>query len=96
MDKYPEIMTVEEAATMLQMNPTSLARKAKRGDIPGNKPGKRWIFVKEHLLEYLRGDFGKPKKTPVVQKSTTSKVSHTTSFPNDSANNEYLELIGLK
>lgn len=96
MKTFPEIMTVEEAAIMLQMNPTSLARKAKRGDIPGNKPGKRWVFVKAHLLEYLRGDFAKSKEKQAVQKSTQGKPCLTATSQKASANDEYLELIGLK
>ena len=51
------ILTKEEAAEMLQLSPTTLIRKAKKGEVPGRKTGKHWIFVKEHLIEWLKGDY---------------------------------------
>jgi excisionase family DNA binding protein len=47
-------LTLEEAARLLQLHPTTLAAKARSGEIPGAKPGKRWVFVEVDLVEYVR------------------------------------------
>ena len=42
-----------EAAEFLKINPEVLRRKAKSKQIPGKKVGKRWVFVKEHLADWV-------------------------------------------
>lgn len=48
-------LTVDEAAEFLKMNAEALRRKAKAGQIPGKKIGKRWVFIKEHLADFVSG-----------------------------------------
>jgi len=50
-----QIFNIDEAADFLKMNPEVLRRKAKLGLIPGRKAGKRWIFVCEHLADWVSG-----------------------------------------
>lgn len=57
MNSIIETLTTQEAAEILHMHPTSLTRKAKKGEVPARKVGKRWIFVKEHLIEWLKNDY---------------------------------------
>jgi hypothetical protein len=47
-------LSLIEAASLLHMSPSSLRDKAKRGIVPGCKPGKRWVFVLDDLLDFLR------------------------------------------
>jgi excisionase family DNA binding protein len=47
-------LTLIEAADFLKMTPEGLRRKASKGDIPGAKPGKCWVFREDDLAEYLR------------------------------------------
>ncbi|MFZ2406254.1 MAG: helix-turn-helix domain-containing protein, partial [Methylobacter sp.] len=55
-----QIYDLEQAAEFLKMNPEVLRRKAKLGLIPGRKAGKRWIFVCEHLADWVSGRFSFP------------------------------------
>jgi len=52
-----QIFDIDEAADFLKMNPEVLRRKAKLGLIPGRKAGKRWIFVCEHLADWVSGRY---------------------------------------
>lgn len=45
---------LQQAANILHMTPEGVRRKAIAGEIPGSKPGKRWCFIEEDLVEYLR------------------------------------------
>ena len=49
-----QIITLEEAAVILRMTPEGLRRKAAAGEIPAFKPGKRWCFIEEDLVQHLR------------------------------------------
>ena len=49
-----ETCNLEEAAAFLHMSVSSLRQKAKAGQIPGSKPGKRWVFIRADLIRYLR------------------------------------------
>ena len=51
------ILDLKQAARLLQMNPESLRRLAFRGAIPARKPGRKWLFLEEHLKEWLKGDY---------------------------------------
>jgi excisionase family DNA binding protein len=44
-----------EAAALLRMSPDALKRKAREGKVPGSKPGRQWVFIREDLLAHLRG-----------------------------------------
>ncbi len=46
---------LNEAADFLKMNAEVLRRKAKAGKVPGSKPGKHWVFIKEHLADFVSG-----------------------------------------
>jgi excisionase family DNA binding protein len=48
------IIGLQEAAKILRMTPEGVRRKAIAGEIPGSKPGKRWCFIEEDLVQYLR------------------------------------------
>jgi excisionase family DNA binding protein len=54
-----DVMNTEEAAAFLGISPYDLRRYARRGMIPARKLGKRWLFHKGHLVEWLKGDYGK-------------------------------------
>jgi excisionase family DNA binding protein len=44
-----ELLTTEEAATILRMTREAISRKVQKGEIPGVKIGKRWLIRKETL-----------------------------------------------
>lgn len=47
-------LALEEAAAFLHLHPVTVAERAKLGIIPGAKLGKRWVFIEEDLVGYLR------------------------------------------
>jgi excisionase family DNA binding protein len=49
-----EILTIDEAATLLQIGKRSLYKLAKEGMIPGKKILNKWRFEKESLKAWVR------------------------------------------
>ncbi len=47
-------LNLKEAAELLNMSMAALRRKASNGTVPGAKPGKKWVFIEEDLVFYLR------------------------------------------
>src|SRR5262249_28415780 len=48
-----EVMTLDEAADMLRIEPEQLAKLAESGDVPGRKLGDEWRFTRTALLAWL-------------------------------------------
>ena len=48
-----EILTTETLAKYLHMNSQVIARMAREGKIPGYKLGKKWLFKKSIIDEWL-------------------------------------------
>ena len=55
-------LDLNEAAHFLKMNPEVLRRKAKSGLVPGRKAGKCWIFIKEHLADWVSGRYADARR----------------------------------
>jgi hypothetical protein len=55
-------LDLNEAASFLKMNPEVLRRKARAGQVPGRKAGKCWIFVKEHLADWVSERYAEPRR----------------------------------
>ena len=49
--------TLGEAALYLHMHPEELRARAKRGDLPGAKTGRRWVFLETDLADYVRSRY---------------------------------------
>jgi len=49
-----KILTIPEAAKILKMDPITLRRLAKNGDLPAIKLGKQWRIRQEKLNEWLK------------------------------------------
>lgn len=72
-------LTLEEAANLLKMTPEGLRIKAKKGEIPGAKPGKCWIFREDDLAEYIRSLYpSSAKALQGVIESNRRKTWHST------------------
>ena len=56
-----ETLDLEQAALLCKAEISTIRAKAHRGEIPGRKVGKRWVFVKAHLLEWISGRY-EPQK----------------------------------
>ncbi len=51
-----EVFDVKAAAAFLGLNPDDIRRYARKGLLPARKLGKRWLFHKAHLVEWLKGN----------------------------------------
>lgn len=50
-----EVLTAEEAAALLKVSTKTLLRLARSGDLPGQKVGRAWRFVRGDLVELCGG-----------------------------------------
>ncbi|SJM94965.1 helix-turn-helix domain-containing protein [Crenothrix polyspora] len=55
-------LNLEEAAEFLKMHPVTLRRKANKGDVPGRKVGRAWVFIMEHLADFVSGRYPEPRR----------------------------------
>jgi hypothetical protein len=95
-----------EAAEFLKMNPEVLRRKAKSGEIPGRKAGKHWIFIREHLADWVSGRYPEPRldlqrgdggAQPEKQACQSTKEAIRGGFKSPhQTDSEYNALLGLK
>jgi len=51
----PDVLTAEEAAALLRVSTKTLLALAREGELPGEKVGRAWRFLRPELLGYLRG-----------------------------------------
>ena len=62
-----ETLDLYEAADFLKMHWNTLREKAAAGLIPGAKLGKRWVFVKEDLVSFVRSQYSTSRPRSQVQ-----------------------------
>jgi excisionase family DNA binding protein len=55
MDTYPDILTLTQAASYLQVSERTILRMLKDGKIPGRQVGSQWRFDREQLRDWVRG-----------------------------------------
>jgi excisionase family DNA binding protein len=51
-----EVLTLEQLATLLSLEPDVVRELAERGEVPGRKLGDEWRFSRAAVLEWLGGD----------------------------------------
>ena len=103
-----QILDLTEAANFLLMNAEVLRRKAYQGHVPGRKAGKKWVFIKEHLADWVSGRYpDRGQGLRVIDGGlTTNGVKETCQFTNAKKRggyksslqtaSEYNALLGLK
>ena len=50
-------LTLQEAAGLLKLHPVTFAERAADGRIPAAKIGRRWVFVEDDLIGYVRAHY---------------------------------------
>jgi hypothetical protein len=50
-------LDLKEAAQFLKIHPEELRRRARAGLVPGAKIGKRWVFIEDDLVYFLRSQY---------------------------------------
>jgi hypothetical protein len=97
--KNEMLLNLTQAANFLQMNPESLRRKAKTGQIPGAKIGRSWLFYESDLVAHLRSLYSVPRALQGKEKipcSVNSKVVLVgTCGSRHQMDSAYAELLGL-
>lgn len=58
---FPQVMTIEQLATYLNVPLSSLYKLAQDGRIPGQKVGRHWRFRKETIDRWLDKKMGEEK-----------------------------------
>jgi len=54
----PDVLTVEQAAELLKVEPQAVAELAEAGELPGRRIGGEWRFLRGALLGWLGGAEG--------------------------------------
>ena len=72
-----ETMNINEAAQFLHLNSETLRRLAKNGEIPAAKPGKKWVFIKADLADWLRSQYSQSRRTLLSEKNSGDKLCHS-------------------
>ncbi|WP_375140867.1 helix-turn-helix domain-containing protein [Ideonella aquatica] len=73
------LLTLLEAAELLHMHPEELRARAKLGRVPGAKTGRRWVFIEEDLLGWVRSLY--PVQRQALQ--VTSGKEHLCHFASE-------------
>ena len=96
-----ETLTLEQAAKLLRLHNVTVRNKARSGELPAAKVGKRWLFLEVDLINWLRLQY-----SPLAlqgDKTTEVKLCHSTNVktvPNGglrlpSTDGEYRKALGL-
>ena len=48
---------IQEASELLRIHPVTLSKMASRGEVPGAKIGKEWVFVDVDLIDHIRAQY---------------------------------------
>lgn len=59
-----EILTIEQAADILHLNPQVVRQYLRQGKLPGRKVGRHWRVLEEELTAFVRG--GSRQSTTVL------------------------------
>ena len=67
-----QTLDLYEAADFLKMHWQTLRGKAVKGEIPAAKPAKKWVFLLEDLVSYLRSNYSQSRLGLQVQNGGNS------------------------
>jgi len=73
MTSYPgdrnETLDLQEAAHFLKLHWQTVRERAKSGEIPAAKLGRRWVFLKADLVLYLQSHYSTGRPRSQVQQN---------------------------
>jgi excisionase family DNA binding protein len=65
-----EVLTLEEAATLLKLPADAVRLRAEEGDLPGRRFGKEWRFARMAVLAWLaEGDPQKKRRASLTERT---------------------------
>ena len=91
-------LDISQASDFLKISPGNLSQKAREGVIKAAKPGKRWVFFEEDLIDYLRSLCGTPHPTrdEITLCHSTNADAYGGLASHHRMVKEYDDLLGLK
>lgn len=89
-----KLMTLDEAAEYLLLNPETLRRMVKAGKAPGRKVGRRWIFRKIDLYKFVGSQIQAQEEKEQECHSSSEETSGGYGSPRQVVN-EYKKALGL-
>lgn len=66
-----EVLTISQAAELLQVHPETLTKMIDRNQIPAARINRRWRIVKADLMDWLRQQYNKGETTCPTREATT-------------------------
>lgn len=88
------------AAEFLGLHPVTLRGKARRGEIPGAKIGRSWIFLEVDLIDHIRSQYplrvmqGDRQEKSICH-STNAKTRPLGGSKSATTDKQYKEALGL-
>ena len=75
-------MGLKKASKFLKLHPSTVLIRARKDEIPGAKLGKRWVFIDEDLIEFIRSKYyaGKNNEESKCYSSEEKIISGTTNL----------------
>ncbi|WP_409449687.1 helix-turn-helix domain-containing protein [Candidatus Igneacidithiobacillus taiwanensis] len=64
----PRSLNVTEAAEFLKISEEEVKRRLRRGEIPGVKPGKRWVIMEQDLVAYFDSLYARKRQASLSHK----------------------------
>ena len=97
---------LKQAADFLKIHPETMRSLALAGKVSGAKIGRRWVFIKEHLVAAITEKYANQGGLRLIADNTrgttwqstkekTTEVSVTTSTSLRQTGEEYANLLGL-
>jgi excisionase family DNA binding protein len=103
MSEQTNLLTLRQTAELLQVCPETIRRLAQTGKIPSAKFGRKWVFIKQDLAQYIRNQYSITESVvQVVDKDEESLCQSTLETLSGGQNSlhqmeqEYNALLRLK
>jgi len=94
-----ETLNLQEAADFLKIHAVTLSVKASSGEIQGAKIGKRWVFLKVDLVDYIRAQYKvralQGERKEIKCHFTSAKTPPSGGSKSLSVDRKYKEALGL-
>lgn len=55
-------LNIDECAEFLKIHSVTASEMAQRGELPGAKIGRSWVFLEDDLVDYLRAEVRRQQK----------------------------------
>ena len=84
----PETLDVAEAAALLRAEAETIMQLARKGELPGTRIGKSWVFLREDVLSFLKHQITKDTAERRRQRISVTPVAVCISPPANSRRTE--------